>query len=283
MDIASRYPSPPAHRGSWRGAGSARTGTGEVEAAAAQVRRGDVGRHRPAARPGWVGRCGPEAGATAPSARTPRPCRHPPTLLPTPAPFRAGGPRSGRKDRRRAGCSRTASSHARSLSCGCAGPTAPASPRRSAPRRLRAGARPPAAAARGPSRARCPPPAPGRRSPTTRETGSRCWRRRRRVVRAWRRGARRGVASTSVRCPGWVPRRLRLPWGRRGAGPQRPAASPRARRPARIDGRAAPRQSTSAVFPCDRLGQPPCWEALVRTTPCRCWRRLRARPRWSAA
>ncbi len=57
----------------------------------------------------------------------------------------------------------------------------------------------------------------------------------------------------------------------------------RARRPARIGGRAAPRQSTSAVFSGDRTGQPPCWGGRARPTPCRCWRRPRAAPRWSAA
>ena len=40
------------------------------------------------------------------------------------------------------------------------------------------------------------------------------------------------------------------------------AASPRASRPVRIDGRAAPRQSTSAVFASDWPGQPPCWGGL---------------------
>ena len=203
---------------------------------------------------------------------------------PSAAPFRAGVPRSGRRGRPRAGCSRTASTPARSRSCGCAGPTAPARARRSASRRLRAGATPPAGAARGPSPGSVPAARPGRRSPTTRETGSRCWRTRRRAVRAWRRGAPTGVASASARC--------------RGSGTETTSAAMGSSRGSATTSRSIPTSasarsdrwtcSTPAEYvggvsvrpgwPASLLGGPRC-----RATPCRCWRRPRAAPRWSAA
>ena len=125
-------------------------------------------------------------------------------------------------------------------------------------------------------------PRQGVRDQRARKGKSRCWRRCRPAVRRWHPGAPRAAASTSARCPGSAPRPPRPPSGHRADRPRAEPASRRGHRPARIGGGAAPRQSTSTLFPGDPLGKASCSEA-VRATPCRCGRRPRAAPRWSIA
>ena len=214
---------------------------------------------RPGARPGSAGRCGPAAAATARPAR-PASSRRRRRRRPSAAACRAGARRSGRRGRPRAGCSRSAStsvapspelrmcwaSGASQGSSKCSSTTSMSG------HTARSGSQGSAVGigARGQGQRA------GDQRP--RETGSRCWRTRRRAGPGVApRSRRQPLGEPPLDAPRRAPRRPRASSGRRAARPPARPASPRARRPDRSGGRAAPRQSTSAVFPGDRLGKPP--------------------------